>query len=398
LASTAALLTLPSDLAPADAHVLLAAASGLARAREPLEIAEVVRGAARRLTAADGVTFVVREGDLVHYLDEEAIAPLWKGRRFPVASCVSGWAMTHRTPVAIEDVEGDGRIPQDLYRETFVRSLLMVPVRPEDPVAAIGAYWARRHAATARELRLVEALAGFAALALANHAAVSDLRRAVEARETFIGIASHELRTPLAVAYMSLFRARRGLEGGDPALVGDAVQRAGSSLARLERLVDTLLDVQRAGQGLELQREPVDLCALAARVVERWRNAHATPVELRCAGAAEGRWDPLLLEQAVENLVANAIKFGHGKPVDVDVDATAPGEVVLSVRDRGIGIAPEDQARIFDRFERAVSSRHFGGFGLGLWIVRRNVEAHRGAVRVESAPGRGATFSLRLPR
>ncbi len=97
------------------------------------------------------------------------------------------------------------------------------------------------------------------------------------------------------------------------------------------------------------------------------------------------------------NLLSNAIKYGNGRPVDVSLETEGP-LVRLRIRDRGIGIAPEDQARIFDRFERAVSLRHFGGFGLGLWIVKRIIAAHGGTIRVESEPGHGSMFVVELPR
>jgi GAF domain-containing protein len=103
----------------------------------------IARLAARRLTGADGATFVLRDGDLCFYADEDSIAPLWKGQRFPMTECISGWAMRHRESVAVPDIEGDQRIPLAAYRPTFVRSLVMVPIGRSDPVGAIGAYWAR---------------------------------------------------------------------------------------------------------------------------------------------------------------------------------------------------------------------------------------------------------------
>ena len=150
---------------------LLVAARALAAARDLPGLMDVVRHAARDLTGADGVTFVLREGDLVHYADEDAISPLWKGQRFPASACISGWAMIHRQKVVIEDVYADDRIPHGAYRPTFVKSLAIVPVRPDDPVAAIGTYWARRHRATEREIELVEALAGLTSVALAHRRA-----------------------------------------------------------------------------------------------------------------------------------------------------------------------------------------------------------------------------------
>jgi PAS domain-containing protein len=146
-------------------------------------IAEV-RRAARALSGADGVTFVLRELDTVFYADEEAIAPLWKGRRFPIDSCISGWAITHAKSVVLEDIYADPRIPADAYRPTFVQSLLMVPVGSGRPLAAIGAYWATRHHATPREQLLIESLANTCSVALIHQAAQADLARAEGLGET----------------------------------------------------------------------------------------------------------------------------------------------------------------------------------------------------------------------
>src|SRR5512141_2991985 len=218
----------------AESERLLQAALELAGAHDDVErVAEIVRKAARALTGADGVTFVLREGDQVRYLDEDAIAPLWKGSRFPAAACISGWAMRHRRTVVIEDVFQDDRIPHPLYAPTFVKSLAMVPVRPEDPVAAIGAYWAVHHRATARELGHLGALAGFAAVALANFALVAELRQAIEARDTFMAVASHELRTPVSALALQVGLCERQLSapGGQP----DAVRAGVGRIARATR-------------------------------------------------------------------------------------------------------------------------------------------------------------------
>ena len=142
---------------------LLTVVRDLSGARDLRRVTEVVRHAARRLTHADGVTFVLRDGDQCYYADEDAIAPLWKGRRFPAAACISGWVMQHRRSAAVRDIYQDERILQDAYRPTFVKSLVMVPVRADEPIAAIGAYWAREHLATAGEVLILEALAEAAA-------------------------------------------------------------------------------------------------------------------------------------------------------------------------------------------------------------------------------------------
>src|SRR5580700_7603312 len=101
----------------------------LSQARDLPTVQDIVRHAARRLTDADGATFVLCDGDECHFVDEEAVGPLWKGQRFAMSNCVSGWAMMNRRPAVIEDVFADARVPQDTYRPTFVKSLVVVPIR-----------------------------------------------------------------------------------------------------------------------------------------------------------------------------------------------------------------------------------------------------------------------------
>ena len=140
----------------------------LSLARSLTTIMEIVRRAARRLTGADGATFVLRDGTMSFYADEDAISPLWKGQRFPMNICISGWVMIHRTSAMIEDVYADSRIPANIYRLTFVKSLAMVPIRTADPLGAIGIYWSTPHRATPEELRLLQALANTTAVAMEN--------------------------------------------------------------------------------------------------------------------------------------------------------------------------------------------------------------------------------------
>ncbi|MBI5153755.1 GAF domain-containing protein [Candidatus Poribacteria bacterium] len=149
----------------------------LSRARGLDAIATIVRTAARTLVGSDGATFVLRDGDRCHYVDEDAITPLWKGKRFPMSACISGWVMIHRQPVVIGDIYADDRIPHDAYRPTFVQSLAMVPIRQADPIGAIGNYWAGHHRATDEDLRILQALADSTSVALENTRAYEELER-----------------------------------------------------------------------------------------------------------------------------------------------------------------------------------------------------------------------------
>ncbi len=139
--------------------LLDAARDRLAGATSQDQVIEVVRSAARNVISADGVTFVLRDDNRCHYVEEDAIGPLWKGQRFPMTSCISGWAMMNRQTAVVPDIFADARIPHEVYRKTFVRSLVMAPVGLDAPVAAIGAYWRDKPVISPREVAAVETLA-----------------------------------------------------------------------------------------------------------------------------------------------------------------------------------------------------------------------------------------------
>src|SRR5262249_8448446 len=147
---------------------LVSVVQELSLARNLESIMAIVRHAARELTGADGATFVLRDNGHCYYADEEAIAPLWKGKRFPMEACISGWAMLNRQPAVIEDIYADPRIPAEAYRPTFVKSLAMVPIRSLDPVGAIGTYWAKRRQPRPEEVRILQALANSTSVAMEN--------------------------------------------------------------------------------------------------------------------------------------------------------------------------------------------------------------------------------------
>jgi len=226
-------------------------------------------------------------------------------------------------------------------------------------------------------------------------------RDAIRLRDEFLSIASHELRTPLTPLRLQLQSTLKCLDKGE---TGAAELRPRLELAlrqtvRIGTLVGDLLEVSRISSGrLTLQREEMDLAESVRDVAERHepeaRNA-GTTVHVQ-AEHVTGRWDRLRIEQVIANLLVNAIKYGGGQPVRLTVER-ADGAARLTVRDEGIGISTEDQERIFDRFERAVPVRSYGGMGLGLYIAQQIVDAHGGRIQVRSARGQGSTFTVDLP-
>jgi len=160
---------------------LTRATSAIARARSLDEVVAAIRASARTLVGCEGIVVIRRDGDLCHYVEEDAIGPLWKGQRFPAVACISGWSMINRETVVVADIARDDRIPSELYANTFVRAVTMTPIRREEPVGAIGAYWSQTYEPTAWEVETLEALAEAAAVAVENIGFAASLIAGVEA-------------------------------------------------------------------------------------------------------------------------------------------------------------------------------------------------------------------------
>ncbi|WP_246357538.1 sensor histidine kinase [Pyxidicoccus fallax] len=258
------------------------------------------------------------------------------------------------------------------------------------------------------EERLAEELARRTALSVDNARLLREAREAVRLRDEFLGIASHELKTPLTPLHLKVQLFHKKVElmavHGQPVSaerVLETLEVVQRQVRKLTSLVDNLLDVSRITAGrLKLELEEMDLASVAAEILYRFAPSAAQincSLELQAPLPVVGRWDRLRLEQVLTNLVSNALKYGAGKPVCVTVEAEGRN-ARLTVKDCGIGISARDLPRIFERFERAVSDRHYGGLGLGLYITRQIVEAFGGTVRATSEPGVGSTFVLELPR
>ncbi|HSP79893.1 MAG TPA: HAMP domain-containing sensor histidine kinase, partial [Myxococcaceae bacterium] len=211
---------------------------------------------------------------------------------------------------------------------------------------------------------------------------------------------SHELKTPLTSRKLQHDLIRRSLSLECQDSIGPRLDAALRQVDRLSTLMNSLLDVSRISSG-HLRLEPIDmeLTQLAREVLERLSEMFsqaACAVGFSGPEPVRGRWDAMRLDQVLVNLLSNAAKYGTGRPVFVSVESRG-ARAFLSVRDDGIGIAPKDVPRLFNRFERAVSERHYGGLGLGLYISKQIVEAMGGDIHVKSEPGRGSTFTVELP-
>jgi signal transduction histidine kinase len=385
---------------------LVDAVQELSLARDLESIMSVVRRAARELTGADGATFVLREGDECYYADENAIAPLWKGQRFPMKACVSGWAMLHKKSAVIEDIFSDPRIPADAYRPTFVKSLVMVPIRPEAPIGAIGNYWATRRAPRAEEVALLEALANTTAVALENVRIYQELEQRVKERTAQLQLANRELEAFAYAVSHDLGAPLRSIRGfaqvlsetyanvlpEQPRVYLQKIQAAGS---QMRELMDDLLELSRVSRG-ELAKLPVDLSALAREVLGRLQGE--TPerkVECHVAEGMTAQGDPGLLRVVLDNLLSNAWKYtGHCAEARIDfgVESRPGGPREFFVRDNGTGFDMQNAGQLFQPFRRLHTQQEFRGSGIGLATVRRIIQRHGGWIRAEAQVGKGATF------
>ncbi len=236
-----------------------------------------------------------------------------------------------------------------------------------------------------------------------ERAARAAAEEAIRVRDEFLSIASHELRTPLTSMQLVVHVLRAAFARGTavtPEAGTKLLENIERQTQRLARLTAELLDVSSLAAGrLSLQRGEVDLAALCDEVIARFREELArsgSTITLRSRVAPVGQWDRSRIDQVIANLLSNAIKYGEGRPIEVEVGG-AESTAWIAVRDHGIGVAPEDLERLFERFERCVSPRNYGGLGLGLFIVRQIVQMHGGQVTVTSALGEGSTFRVELP-
>jgi PAS domain S-box-containing protein len=228
-------------------------------------------------------------------------------------------------------------------------------------------------------------------------------QEAIRLRDEFLSIASHELKTPLTSMQLQVSGIQRNLRrsdsGRDPKLVA-RIDRLDHQVQRLADLINDLLDISRAAAGhLKLELAECDLERLVRDAVDRLKDQIADSrcsVSLELDGPIIGMWDSQRIDQVVTNLLTNALKYGRGGRVAIEA-GIRDGRAFLRVRDHGIGIPAADQSRIFERFTRAAPVEHYGGLGIGLWIVKEILNSMGGTIAVVSQPGQGAAFTVELP-
>lgn len=376
------------------------------------ELQRLLTRSARKLLGADGATLVLKEKEYCHYVEEDSIAPLWRTEKFPVSSCISGWVMENRQHVVIEDILEDERIPADLYKTTFVKSMAMVPINTGSPIGAIGNYWKEHHIPSDTEMELLQTLADTAARTFERINLYPELEDRVKQRtrelhdlnrelETFTYSVSHDLKAPL-----------RGIDGYSRLLqeeYAEKLEEEGvsyietirSSTQRMNNLIDDLLAYSRL-ERTPLRPDKIALKPFIKEILSVFRE------ELKRRGVSvkydipevDIYGDKTALSLVLRNLIENAIKFSGGiaRPEIVIGLREDAGRWVVTVQDNGIGFNMKYHDRIFEIFQRLHRAEEYAGTGIGLAIVTKAMKRMGGSVRAESVPGEGSTFFIEIPK
>jgi PAS domain S-box-containing protein len=393
-------------------EILIESIQQLSSAQSLDMVQDIVAKSARKLIGADGATLVFRDHGYCSYVNEDAIQPLWKGKKFPMDSCISGWVMKHKKPVVIEDIFSDDRIPKDVYEPTFVKSLAMVPVNINEPVGAIGNYWKENYTPTETEMQLLQTLADAAARAIENINLYAELEERVKRRteqlqaankelETFTYSVSHDLKAPL-----------RGIDGYSRLLLDEYgsslneegtrfIQTIRSSTLQMNQLIEDLLSYSRLERS-ELKNERIALKRFVETLIANYRGelkkdgfkVHLNISDVELITSSTG------LSIVIRNLLENAIKFSRQKPApEIEITMKVKPEAwIISVKDNGVGFDMKYHDRIFEIFQRLHRAEDFPGTGIGLAMVAKALQRMNGKAWAKSKPGNGSIFFIELPK
>lgn len=391
--------------------VLVRVVQELSLAHSLEDITTVVRAAARALVHADGATFVLRDGEQCHYVDEDAITGLWKGMKFPLNSCISGWCMLHKEQLTIEDIYKDDRIPHDAYRPTFVKSLAMTPIRKNKPIGSIGTYWGKSYVPSEEELEALQALADATSIAINNVNTINELHEHTENLEKinrqlnrYTWIVSHDLKEPLRGLSLNLSLLESDLldQGkiSKKDLTYNYIERMHSSISTSEQLISDILTIAK----IEHYQNSFTSVSLQKIVSDTLNLFNDTIFKMSCKVEYENlpsvHADPVLLSRVFQNIISNSLKFQKDElHPEIKISASLNGSNwVVSIQDKGIGITSDYHEKVFDFFTHIHNRRDFPGSGVGLSICKKIIEDFGGKIWIESPPGKGCIVSFTLPR
>jgi signal transduction histidine kinase len=378
----------------------------LSHARDLDTVAAIVRKAARNLTGADGATFVLRDDDKCYYMDEDALEPLWKGSRFPMDICVSGWVMRHAKPVIIDDIFQDDRVPLDVYRKTFIKSMAMVPIRINEPIGAIGNYWANKRHPTQEEISVLQALANVTAVTLENIDLYGQLQTKIKALEIsneelnhFAWAASHDLKSPLRAVENLATWVEEETSGQLSPNGRKWMDMLRGRIRRMEKLLTDILDFAQIDYHLDRQSEEL---AYGQDLINDIRDIVELGDHFQLETSADFlsmKWPRKAMTRILINLIGNAIKHhDQGKGIIRISVRDENGKYVVSVSDDGPGIAEKYHDKVFEMFQTIAPRDTKEGSGIGLSIVKKIISLYDGDIWIEPQNQRGATFSFSWPK
>jgi signal transduction histidine kinase len=381
-------------------RALVAEAPQLVLLPDARAVAERIEERAAAATGADGAA--------VGLWDEGAQQLVFDGpdgeRRVPPGDFISGRAFAAQQRLFSQHADRDAPEHAADYRRAGIQAIAAAPISTEDRrLGVLTVYAARPPIFTEDVLALVGLISEQAALVLLSQqllreaAHVQAMAEVTRLKDDFLSVVAHDVRTPLTTILLNAELLEHAMESDGPN--GRRARNLRTEALRLKQLVEDYLDVVRAEDGRQARREPADLVALVREALGSL-GPDAGRVAVSGDRSVEGRFDGPRIQQLVQNLVGNALKYSA--PTDpVAVEVVAEGDdAVLTVTDRGIGIPESDQALLFERFHRGrnADDRRFGGLGLGLYICRQVAEEHGGSIQVQSRVGKGAAFTVRMPR
>jgi K+-sensing histidine kinase KdpD len=328
---------------------------------------------------------------------------------------------THRTPFAEKVIQTGKSEYHPVIDESFCKKLLphevefinqlgvkshiAIPLQARNRNVGVICLFSSRHTYNRANVALLEEIGRRSGTAIDNSILYEKAQEAVRLRDEFLSIASHELKTPLTSVLLNLQSILRKFHKESfatfsPQQIMKMIESATKHSERLTILINELLDVSRIAAGkLTLMKEQMNLSDTVKEVLGRFNKelelSHSKVIT-QLDTTVVGNWDKLRIEQVVTNLLSNAIKYGNGKAIDIKI-FKKNREAYLTVTDDGIGIDPKNVAKIFDRFERAVTSENYEGLGMGLYITKQIIESHDGTISVTSKPNDGSTFTVMLP-
>lgn len=394
---------------PPKIEFLLESIQKLSLARSMEQIQDLVKHAARILAGSDGAAIILKDNEHCYYVDEDSIAPLWKGQRFQMSACISGWVMQNQQTAIIEDIYKDSRVPIEAYRPTFVNSLTMVPIRTIAPIGAIGNYWKNHHIPSGEEIKLLEALANSTSVAIENVQVYKELEQRVKDRtaqldacntelEAFTYSVSHDLRSPLTIVGGLCQMIQQDSKNSITADSQYLFSRVDSNVKRMNELIDDLLMLSKISQAT-LNIQEINVSEIATHIISEYKQNNPTRlIDCQIASDLIVKGDSKLIRILLENILNNAFKYtSKNENTLIVIDQLDDNHKSIYIKDNGVGFKmPEEEDQLFRPFKRFHHQEEFSGTGIGLATVKRIVRLHDGAVWVESSPNQGATFYFHL--